>query len=127
MSEFLVDQLRVHISGTRAEMGVLAGTDAAAEIRAVIGQRGGARVILASAPSQTELLDALAGADLDWSRVTIFHMDEYAGLDAQHPASFRHYQKGQVLDRIRPAAFHGIAGEARDAIAECARYAALLA
>jgi glucosamine-6-phosphate deaminase len=127
MSEFLVDQLSVHVSGTRAEMGALAGAGAAAEIRAVIGQRGMARAILASAPSQTELLDALIGADVDWSRVTIFHMDEYAGLDAQHPASFRHYQKEHVLDRIWPAAFHGIAGEARDATAECARYAALMA
>ena len=103
-------------------MGARAGVDAAAAIRVC----GAARVILASAPSQNELLDALVGADVDWSRVTLFHMDEYAGLDAQHPASFRRYQRERVLDRIRPAAFHGLAGEA-DADAECARYAALLA
>jgi glucosamine-6-phosphate deaminase len=127
MSEFFVDQLGVRISPTRAEMGALAGTQAAAEIRAVLAQRGAARVIFASAPSQNELLDALTAADLDWSRVTIFHMDEYAGLDTQHPASFRRYQHEHVLDRLRPAAFHGIAGEASDAEAECARYAALLA
>ena len=122
MTEFHVDQLRVRAFATRAEMGARAGADAAAEIRA----HGNARVILASAPSQNELLDALVRTDLDWSRVTLFHMDEYAGLDAAHPASFRRYQRERVLDRIRPAAFHGIAGEA-EADAECARYAALLA
>ena len=127
MTEFFVDQLGVRVSGTRMEMGMLAGTDAAAEIRERLARHSAARVILASAPSQTELLDALTGADVDWSRVTLFHMDEYAGLDADHPASFRHYQREHVLDRIRPAAFHGIAGEAGDATAECARYAALLA
>jgi glucosamine-6-phosphate deaminase len=126
MPEFMVDQLVVRISATRAEMGALAGAQAAQEIRAVLAQRAGARVILASAPSQIELLDALTGADLDWSRVTIFHMDEYAGLEATHPASFRRFQREHVLDRVQPAAFHGIAGEAPDPQAECARYAALL-
>jgi len=127
MSGNPVDQLRVCVATTRVEMGTLAGTHAASEMRAVLAQRGAARVILASAPSQNEALDALIGADLDWSRITIFHMDEYVGLDAGHRASFRHYQREHVLDRIRPAAFHGIAGEAPDAEAECARYAALLA
>src|SRR6266496_3224340 len=30
-------------------------------------------------------------ADLDWHRVTVFHLDEYAGLPITHPASFRLY------------------------------------
>ena len=127
MTDFRVDALRVCIAGIRAELGAAAGASAAAEIRERVNAHGTARVILASAPSQNELLDALTRADIDWSRVTLFHMDEYAGLDARHPASFRHYQRARVLDRIQPAAFHGIAGEAHDANAECARYAALLA
>lgn len=127
MTDFHVDRLRVCIAGTRAELGAAAGTSAAAEIGECINTRGMARVILASAPSQNELLDTLTRVNIDWSRVTLFHMDEYAGLDARHPASFRLYQRERVLDRSRPAAFHGIAGEARDADAECARYAALLA
>jgi len=63
---------------------------------------------------------------VDWSRVTLFHMDEYVGIDAQNPASFRRYQAEHVLSRIQPAAFHGIQGEAPDAEAECARYSGLL-
>jgi glucosamine-6-phosphate deaminase len=107
-------------------LGEAAGTAAAGEIARALRERGSARVILASAPSQNELLTTLTEAAIDWSRVTLFHMDEYVGVDAQSPASFRRYQAEHVLSRIKPAAFHGISGEAADTEAECARYARLL-
>jgi glucosamine-6-phosphate deaminase len=125
--EFTIDHLRVQIFPNRTTMGAAAGTAAAAEISKVIRDQGSARVILASAPSQTELLDALTTAPrVDWARVTLFHMDEYVGIDSLSPASFRRYQAEHVLSRITPAVFHGIAGEAPDTEAECARYSALL-
>lgn len=121
------DHLRIRTFPTRAEMGRAAGEQAAQSISAALAARGAARVILASAPSQDETLATLIAAPIDWSRVTIFHMDEYLGLPAGHPQTFRAYQQAKVLSRIKPAAFHGIAGESADAAAECARYAALLA
>ncbi len=120
------DGLHTRIFSTRAEMGKAAGMHAAQAITAAIARRGSARVILASAPSQDETLETLIAAPIDWSRVAIFHMDEYLGLPADHPQTFRAYQRGKVLSRIAPGAFHGIAGESSDAAAECARYAALL-
>jgi glucosamine-6-phosphate deaminase len=126
MTKLHADALHVQVFPTRADMGRAAGEHAAKAIRAAIGARGSARVILASAPSQDETLATLVGAPLDWSRVTIFHMDEYLGLPADHPQTFRAYQRTKVLSRIQPAAFHGIAGESRDPGAECARYTALL-
>lgn len=107
-------------------MGQSAARRAADILRAAIASRGHARVILASAPSQDEMLAALTEAELDWPRITIFHMDEYLGLPASHPASFRHYQAAHVLNRIAPRAFHEIRGESPDPAAECERYAALL-
>jgi len=121
------DHLRLRTFPTRADMGRAAGEHAAQAINAALASRGAARVILASAPSQDETLATLITAPIDWSRVTIFHMDEYLGLPAGHPQTFRAYQQAKVLSRIQPAAFHGIAGESADAAAECARYAALLA
>src|SRR5262249_41780962 len=56
-----------------------------------------------------------------------FHMDEYVGVSAAQPASFRHYQRQHLLNLVAPKAFHGIRGEEPDAKAECARYAGLLA
>jgi glucosamine-6-phosphate deaminase len=106
-----------------------AGSEQAAQVlRAAIQAQGRARIIVASAPSQDELIAGLAVApDIDWSRVTVFHMDEYVGLAAGHSASFRHYQQQHLLAKVRPAAFHGIRGEAPDPAAECRRNAALLA
>ena len=95
-------------------MGQAAALDAAAAIGRAIERNGEARVILASAPSQNELLAALLEEALEWSRVTLFHMDEYLGLPAEHPATFRHYQQEHVLARVQPRAFHGIRGEAPD-------------
>lgn len=126
LQEFAVDLLQVRIFAHRTEAGTAAGRAAAAAIEAAIARQGSARVILASAPSQDELLDALTASAVDWSRVTLFHMDEYLGLDAAHAATFRHYQHTHVLNRIQPAVFHGIVGEAQDPQAEMARYTALL-
>jgi len=123
-----IDQLEIEIHPNRAAMGHAAAVHAADVLRHALRQRGAARIIVASAPSQNELVAGLAKAeDIDWSKVTIFHMDEYVGLPSDHPATFRAYQKQHLLAAITPAAFHGIRGEASDPGAECVRYATLLA
>ncbi|MES2569105.1 MAG: glucosamine-6-phosphate deaminase [Verrucomicrobiota bacterium] len=128
MKEFQVDNLHIHVHSTHAELGRRAAYEAAHALHAAITAKGAARIILASAPSQDEFLAALRGAPgVDWSRVTIFHLDEYIGLEASHPANFRTYLQHHLLDHIAAARFHGIRGEARDPEAECLRYAALLA
>ena len=128
MTSLTFDSLNVEIHPDRATMGAAAATRAAAVLREALARQGQARLIVASAPSQDELIASLANApDLDWSRITIFHMDEYVGLPAGHPATFRAYQESHLLALIKPAAFHGIRGESLDSAAEAARYAALLA
>lgn len=66
--------------------------------------------------------------DLDWGRVTAFHLDGYVGMSEEHPASFRRYLRERFLEKLpQPlAAFHQISGEG-DAQAECARLNELLA
>jgi glucosamine-6-phosphate deaminase len=123
---FSADALTVVISPTRQEMGRRAGEHAAHVIEQAIAQHGEARIILASAPSQNETLDTLVSKSIDWTKVTIFHMDEYLGLPEQHPQTFRSYQRNHVLSRARGAAFYGIAGESKDPKTECARYTRLL-
>lgn len=126
-SPFTVDRLRVFVHADRRAMGAAAAARAAVALRQAIARLGSARIVVASAPSQDELVAGLAAAPgIDWSRVTIFHMDEYVGLAASHPASFRHYQLRHLLAAVRPAAFHGIRGEDPDPAAECARYAGVL-
>jgi glucosamine-6-phosphate deaminase len=46
-------------------------------------------MVFAAAPSQAEMLEALViERDVDWARVTAFHMDEYIGLPPAAPERF---------------------------------------
>lgn len=100
----------------------------AAAIRDAISQRGQARIIVATGASQFELLRHLVAAPgIDWSKVTAFHLDEYAGLPITHPASFRAYLRERFLAPLpEKPTFHEVNGEAADLGAECARLGALV-
>lgn len=101
--------------------------DAAALLAAAIDARGGANVMLATGNSQLAFLTELARHhEVDWSRITAFHMDEYLGLPETHPASFRRYMRERVASLMHPRVFHYIEGDAPDPDAECTRYARLL-
>lgn len=127
----VVDRLAVEIHPTRATLGLSAARAVAAYLQETIAERGEARVIFACAPSQDEFLAALTspercGTALDWSRVTAFHMDDYVGLQANDPQSFRHYLQQHLLSRVPIERFHPIPAENPNAAAVCARYSALL-
>ena len=124
---FRVDALEVRVYPDQPALAAAAAREAAECLRAALARRGEARAILASATSQIQFLAALTAApDLDWSRVTLFHMDEYLGLPADHPASFRRFLREHVAAKIRPRALHLIAGDAPQPLQEIARYTALL-
>jgi glucosamine-6-phosphate deaminase len=112
----------------RRETGLASAAEASAVLRDAIERQGAACVVLAAAPSQNEFLEALrTDPSIDWRRVTAFHLDEYAGLPAGHPASFRRFLRERLVDRVPIAAFHELAGKANDLEAEADRYARLLA
>jgi len=124
---YSVDSLAVEIHGTRAELGQAAARAAAGHLRAILARQGSARVIFACAPSQDEFLAALAAEPgVAWKNVTAFHMDEYVGLRATDPASFRDYLRAQLSTKVNIGCIHEIAGDAADSGAECLRYGALL-
>jgi glucosamine-6-phosphate deaminase len=118
--------LRVETHPDGSALGAAAARDAAVAIRAAVTAHGEARVILATGNSQLAFLSALAATpDLPWPRIELFHMDEYVGLDGDHPASFRRFLRERIVERVAPRAFHEIRGDV-PAEAEAARYAALL-
>jgi len=97
-------------------------------LQETLAAQGAAAVILATGNSQLQFLDALAAlGGVEWSRVTLFHMDEYLGIDADHRGSFRRYMRDRVEARLKPKQFHYIEGDALLPLTECARYADLLA
>ena len=127
MRSLKVDALEVKVSDTLEAMASTAAEDAAHYLRTTLSRQAEAAVILASAASQVVFLERLVAAEgVDWSRLTLFHMDEYLGIAADHPASFRRFLRERVEARVRPKAFHFVRGEADQPIAECDRYSALL-
>jgi glucosamine-6-phosphate deaminase len=124
---FRADKLNVYVYESRLKMGNAAAAVIASEIRRAIQQSGRAHVILASAPSQNEFLASLADApDIDWSRVTGFHLDEYLGMDEHAPQSFRRFLIDRLVNKVPFGAFHGLRGDAADGAQEANRYAQLL-
>ncbi len=96
--EFTVDSLRVVVHEDRARMGRAAAEAVARAIAERHAAGRDARVVFAAAPSQDEFLAALvAYRGIDWSRVAAFHMDEYLGIDPDHPASFRRYLQERLF------------------------------
>lgn len=120
------DTLIPHIAATRGEMGQQAAADIASAIRAKLATQQHLRIVFAAAPSQSEMLAALAQQPgIDWSRVTAFHMDEYIGLAPDDPARFGNWLRQAFFDRVPLAAYHLI-DPGSDPAATCRRYAELL-
>lgn len=122
-----VEQLEVQIYPSNAAMGAAAAEQAVEVLQAAIAARGQANLVLATGNSQLSFHQALRKLDgVDWSKVTAFHMDEYAGMKADHPASFRRFLHEKIIDAVHPAAFYGVQGDAPDWEIECQRYTGLL-
>jgi glucosamine-6-phosphate deaminase len=125
---FHAENLEVRIFTTRSEMGAAAAAAGEAAIGEILSRQAIANVIFASAPSQNEFLAGLrASRETDWTRVEAFHMDEYLGLSADHPASFRRFLRDRLIGHAPLRAFHELRGDAPNWRAECDRYATLLA
>jgi glucosamine-6-phosphate deaminase len=124
--ELKVGQLEVVVYPDNESLGKAAAAQAAAILRAAIANHGHANAILATGNSQLTTLAALRHANVDWSRVYLFHMDEYIGLPATHPASFRQFLHEKLVDVVRPAEFFGVEGDAPDINAACQHYTELL-
>ena len=119
--------MQIHIYDSIDSMARSAANEGIAAIKAAIKERGEANIILATGASQFGMLEALVQSDIDFGKVTAFHLDEYIGLPFSHPASFRRYLQERVLAKV-PAfkQFVLIDGEADDIDSEIARISALI-
>ncbi|MGH8020303.1 MAG: glucosamine-6-phosphate deaminase [Opitutaceae bacterium] len=111
----------------RKRAGEAAAAHVAFETARCVEEAGRARVVMACAPSQDEFYAALVehavSAPGVWKKVEVYHMDEYAGLEAAHPQSFRRYLQERFLDHVSVAVFHPLEAEGEDLEAVAARYA----
>lgn len=128
MNTFQKDLLTVNVYESRTEMGEAAAADIKACLLSLLQTKETVNMIFAAAPSQNEVLYALAtDTEIPWNRVNAFHMDEYIGLSADAPQGFGNFLKEHIFGLADFKSVSYINVSASDAEAECERYAALLA
>ncbi|MBE6938054.1 MAG: glucosamine-6-phosphate deaminase [Ruminococcaceae bacterium] len=111
--------MKLSISENSKELGRAAAADVAARLREAIALRGEARIVLSTGASQFDMFEALVEEDVDWSKVDMFHLDEYIALPITHKASFRKYLQERFVDRVslRSVNYVDTEGDINNAIA----------
>lgn len=118
--------MNLEICQNPISLGQKAGKLGADFIRKALEKNGEANLILATGTSQFETLkQLLQEIDIDWTKVTVFHLDEYIGLPISHPASFRKYLLERFITKVNLKAYHLIDGE-KDPEGECNRLSQLI-
>src|SRR5262249_38878260 len=103
----------IKVFNNKIQLGEAAARQAATAVARAMSERGRARIIAATGASQFEFLNALIKTPgIDWAKVEMFHLDEYAGLPAKHPASFRKYLLERLIGPAGISNYHLIDGEA---------------
>lgn len=118
----------VHVHATREEMGQAAAAAVRAAMLNALRNKPKIRMIFAAAPSQNEFLAALVRlTDIPWERVVGLHMDEYFGLAKDAPQSFGVFLRKHLFDLVPFGRVEYMDPTTTDPVAECARYATVLA
>ncbi len=98
--------MKIYYSENAEQLGKKAAELTAAHLNAAIKEKGRARLILSTGASQFTTLSNLVTLDVDWSKVEMFHLDEYIGIDESHPASFVKYLKERFVSKVNLKAAH---------------------
>ena len=123
---FYKDKLKVEIFSEKEDMGKDAASFVAGKLNQAIKDIGCANLILGTGASQYPLIEFLLKQELDWTKINLFHLDEYIGISDQHPASFRKFLKERVADKVNPKNVYYLKGDADDIVDEIRRYEKLL-
>ena len=119
---FRKDQLMVKVYENKNSMGKAAAEEAAKILVDAIRKKGKATFIAATGASQFEFLENLTSiSSIDWSKTSMFHLDEYVGLPETHPASFIRYLKERLINKVHPGNVYLIRGDAKSPELECER------
>lgn len=106
--------MEIRICKDSKALGKSAAAHVAQVLRECIAEQGYARIVLSTGASQFDTLSALVEEkNIDWSKVEMFHLDEYVDLPITHIASFRKYLQERFVDKVAPlAAVHFVDGTA---------------
>ncbi len=119
--------MQINISKDANSLGQEAAHKAKELILQQIELENEVNIILATGASQFSVLEHLIAAEIDWSKVTMFHLDEYIGLAEDHDASFRKYLRNRFLKPVDyQCRYHLIDGNVPNPQEECDRVSAII-
>jgi glucosamine-6-phosphate deaminase len=108
--------VQLNVLQSKLAVGEAAARHAAQSLLRVLGKSNTARIIAATGASQLDFLEFLtANPAIDWERVEMFHLDEYIGIPATHPASFRKYLTERFIQKTGIRKYHLLDGEQQPA------------
>ena len=120
---FQVDRAAVEVYSSRSDAGKAAALRVSAILKTAIAKKGYARLIMATGNSQEALVASLVQMpDIDWSRVEVFHMDEYISLPETDRGCLKRWMNRHFVEVVHPGKVHYLDGNAADLEAECRRY-----
>jgi glucosamine-6-phosphate deaminase len=103
--------MQIVVKQNRIELGHYTATEAGKFLRHRLAQKPECNMVIATGSSQFEVLESLvAEREIDWSRVNGFHLDEYLGIDRNHPASFCGYLAERFVNRVPLKSFYYLDG-----------------
>ena len=120
--EMTIDRLNVVIYEQAELIADNASDFVEKKIKEAINKSGFANIILATGSSQFLFLEALKKKEIDWKKITVFHLDEYKDISANHPASFRKYLRDRILNFVNPKKIYFLNGDAVDCEKEMRKY-----
>ena len=92
--------MKIVVCKDSVQLGEEAAKLVAAEVKECIAKKGCARIVFSTGASQFDTFKALLKSDIDWSKVDMFHLDEYVDLPETHIASFRKYLKERFTNLV---------------------------
>ena len=103
--------MKLIINQTKEELGKVSAIHAAKLVNEAIKTQGYARILLSTGASQFPFFNEFVKQDIDWSKVEMFHLDEYVGISENHPASFKRYLLDRFVDVVNPKTANLINGQ----------------
>ena len=100
--------MQISISKDAGELGKKAAKFISCKLNEIIRKKGEARMVVSTGSSQFEMFKAIIQENIDWSKIEIFHLDEYIGLPVTHIASFRKYLYERFVNHVPVNKFHSV-------------------
>lgn len=126
MTDYNTSNLNINVLENRNNLGIKSSKDIENKILELLTEKSEIRIIFAAAPSQNETLQYLIKSkNIEWNRITAFHMDEYIGLPKNASQLFSNFLSKNLFDNVPFKKVHLIDGT--NTVDECERYGKLIA